>query len=259
MSAPMSSDCNRDTRTSVPKEQNTRQSGRTGGSNAGLPVGAECQSRVSFFFGYVHSDVSCVVSERDLVFSAFRGDWCGNQFLNTAHLRTHVVASWPELAQQSCAPALVSPTTSSYATWYAVGAMSLTFLDMSSEQRSAAAPLEPSLEALFREVNFHDEILMVFQVQDIVDRGLFVALDSTEEGIRKTAQEAFLYLALHRGSHLSGTLEIEFGFLIVDIAPDLLEPRFVFLFASRSKIFCILALVFSVSVVSGRPCRASRP
>ena len=29
-------------------------------------------------------------------------------------------------------------------------------------------------------------------------------------------------------------LELEFGFLIVDIAPDLLEPRFVFLFASRS-------------------------
>ena len=78
-----------------------------------------------------------------------------------------------------------------YATWYAVGTMSLTFLDMSSEQRSAAAPLEPSLEALLREVNCHEEILMAFRVQEIVDRGLFVALDSTEEGIRKTAQEAF--------------------------------------------------------------------
>ena len=77
------------------------------------------------------------------------------------------------------------------ATWYAVGTMSLTFLDMSSEQRSAAAPLEPSLEALLHEVNCHEEILMAFQLQEIVDRALFVALDSTEEGIRKTAQEAF--------------------------------------------------------------------
>ena len=32
---------------------------------------------------------------------------------------------------------------------------------------------------------------MAFQVQEIVDRGLFVALDSSEAGIRKTAQEAF--------------------------------------------------------------------
>ena len=79
-------------------------------------------------------------------------------------------------------------------TWYAVGTMSpssLSFLEMSESQRLSAPPLEPSLEALLREVNCHEEVLMAFRVQEIVDRGLFVALDSTEDGIRKTAQEAF--------------------------------------------------------------------
>ena len=116
-----------------------------------------------------------VLSLSENWFSVFRGDSCGNQLLNTAHLRTHVVASWLELAQQSGVADYLL-----FATWYAVGTMSLTFLDMSSEQRSAAANCQ-----------VYEEILMAFQVQEIVDRGLFVALDSTEEGIRKTAQEAF--------------------------------------------------------------------
>ena len=65
------------------------------------------------------------------------------------------------------------------------------FLPMSSEQRASALPLEPSLEALLREVNCHEEIIMAFRVQEIYDRSLFVALESSEDGIRTTAQEAF--------------------------------------------------------------------
>ena len=85
-------------------------------------------------------------------------------------------------------PSPSSPPTS----WFAVGTMAFTSsLELLSAQRADAPPLEPSLEALLREVNCHEEVIMAFRVQEIVDRGLFVALDSSEEGIRKTAQEAF--------------------------------------------------------------------
>ena len=52
-------------------------------------------------------------------------------------------------------------------------------------------------------------------------------------------------------------LEVEFGFLTVDIAPDLLELRFVYLFASRSTFYSTL-LSSTPSLTSpesmGRPC-----
>ena len=62
-------DRNGDSRTSVPKKPNTRQSERTGASNTVLPEGAECQSRVRLSVG-VDSEASCVVSDQELVFSA---------------------------------------------------------------------------------------------------------------------------------------------------------------------------------------------
>ena len=68
---------------------------------------------------------------------------------------------------------------------------SLSFLEMSPAQRSSAPPLEPSLEALLREVNCHEEFLMAFRVQETLDREFFVGLEPSEEGIRKTAQEPF--------------------------------------------------------------------
>ena len=65
------------------------------------------------------------------------------------------------------------------------------FLQFTDEQKSAAQQLDPSLEALLREVNLNEELIMAFRVQEIIDRGLFVALDTSEEGLRKTAEEAF--------------------------------------------------------------------
>ena len=65
------------------------------------------------------------------------------------------------------------------------------FLQFTDEQKSAAQQLDPSLEALLREVNLNEELIMAFRVQEIFDRGLFVALDTSEEGLRKTAEEAF--------------------------------------------------------------------
>ena len=59
------------------------------------------------------------------------------------------------------------------------------------EQKAAAQQLDPSLEALLREVNLNEELIMAFRVQEIHDRDTFVALDTSEEGLRKTAEEAF--------------------------------------------------------------------
>ena len=135
----------------MPKKPNTRQSQRTRVSNTCLTEGAEFQSRVRLSGG-VDSDVSCVVSFRELVFSTFRGEGCGNQDFGTAHLRTYVVASWLELTQQSCASAPVSLAfLSAYVvvrSWY-YGLYF--FLELSSAQCSDAPPLEPSIEALLRE------------------------------------------------------------------------------------------------------------
>ena len=59
------------------------------------------------------------------------------------------------------------------------------FLQFTYEQKSAAQELDPSLEALLREV------IVAFRVQEITDRGLFVALGTSEECLRKTAEESF--------------------------------------------------------------------
>ena len=69
--------------------------------------------------------------------------------------------------------------------------MAALFMQFSDEQKAAAQQLDPSLEALLREVNLNEELIISFRVQEIHDRGLFVALDTSEESLRKTAEEAF--------------------------------------------------------------------
>ena len=64
-------------------------------------------------------------------------------------------------------------------------------MQFTDEQKAAAQQLDPSQEALLREVNLNEELIMAFRVQEIHDRGLFVALDTSEEGLRKTAEQAF--------------------------------------------------------------------
>ena len=49
--------------------------------------------------------------------------------------------------------------------------MAAQFLQFTDEQKAAAQQLDPSLEALLREVNLNEELIMAFRVQEITDRG----------------------------------------------------------------------------------------
>ena len=62
---------------------------------------------------------------------------------------------------------------------------------MTDEQIQNAKPLTPGLESLLRSVDLHESVLMAFRVQEILDKELFVALDTTEEALRTTCKEAF--------------------------------------------------------------------
>ena len=56
---------------------------------------------------------------------------------------------------------------------------------------SAAPSMDPSLDALLRCVNLCEQLITAFRVQEITDRELFVALDTSEESLRETCKEAF--------------------------------------------------------------------
>lgn len=62
---------------------------------------------------------------------------------------------------------------------------------MTDEQIKSAKPLTPGLESLLRSVDLNEAVIMAFRVQEVLDKELFVALDSTEEDLRKTCEEAF--------------------------------------------------------------------
>ena len=51
-----------------------------------------------------------------------------------------------------------------------------------------APQLDPSLESLLQTANIHEEVIMAFRCQDVLTSAVFVALDSTEEGLKKTAK-----------------------------------------------------------------------
>ena len=65
------------------------------------------------------------------------------------------------------------------------------FIQLSPEDIAAAPPMDPSLEALLRSVNLCEQLITAFRVQEITDRELFVALDTSEESLRDTCKEAF--------------------------------------------------------------------
>ena len=62
---------------------------------------------------------------------------------------------------------------------------------MTEEQIQNAKPLTPGLESLLRSVDLHESVLMAFRVQEILDKELFAALDTTEETLRTTCKEGF--------------------------------------------------------------------
>ena len=65
------------------------------------------------------------------------------------------------------------------------------FIQLSAEAISEAPSMDPSLEAVLRSVNLCEQLITAFRVQEITDRELFVALDTSEETLRETCKEAF--------------------------------------------------------------------
>ena len=162
----------------VPKKPNTRQSERTRGSNTGLPEWAEFRSRVRLLG--VLTQTFLVLSLSENWFSQPSEEKAAETKFSA---QLTYVRTWWRLGSSilsSPVPPRWFPSPSSPPTsWYAVGAKAFTSsLELSSAQRADAPPLEPSLEALLREVNCHEEVIMAFRVQEIVDRGLFVAVDA---------------------------------------------------------------------------------
>ena len=62
---------------------------------------------------------------------------------------------------------------------------------MTDQQIQNAKPLTPGLESLLRSVDLNESVIMAFRVQEVLDKELFVALDTTEEALRKTCEQAF--------------------------------------------------------------------
>ena len=57
-------------------------------------------------------------------------------------------------------------------------------------QKNRFKTLSPDLgrESLLRSVDYNESVLMAFRVQEIMDKELFVALDTTEEALRRTCK-----------------------------------------------------------------------
>ena len=80
----------------------------------------------------------------------------------------------------------VAPTT---AALNAPGAN--TFIQFTPQELATAPSMDPALEALLRSVNLCEHLISAFRVQEITDRELFLALDTSEESLRDTCKEAF--------------------------------------------------------------------
>ena len=80
----------------------------------------------------------------------------------------------------------VAPTT---AALNATGAN--TFIQFTPHELATAPSMDPALEALLRSVNLCEHLISAFRIQEITDRELFLALDTSEESLRDTCKEAF--------------------------------------------------------------------
>ena len=65
------------------------------------------------------------------------------------------------------------------------------FCTCTAEQQATTPHLDPSLEAVLRSHGVHDEIIMNFRCNNVLSQAVFVALDSSEEGLRSMAKDAF--------------------------------------------------------------------
>ena len=61
----------------------------------------------------------------------------------------------------------------------------------SAEDVAAAATMEPAFENLMLWLKIHKDVIVAMRIAEITDRGLFVALDTTLEGLASSVKEAF--------------------------------------------------------------------
>ena len=66
------------------------------------------------------------------------------------------------------------------------------FLTFSNAEQAAATALELVLEAFFRSVDMHEDILLAFGCQKAFARTLFVPLDSNDDGLNWSCKEVFV-------------------------------------------------------------------
>ena len=78
------------------------------------------------------------------------------------------------------------------------------FIEFTPEEMANAPPLEPGLEGLLRSQNLHEEVIMAFRVNEVLSRSVFVALDTTIEGLSKTAETFGIKTLLPESSSTSG-------------------------------------------------------
>ena len=146
---------------------------------------------------------NCLVG--GIFFSATRGSSRGKSPRRPPFTRTRLVAfcaraRFPRIRALSTAvegPPIASVATPggsmnvvTTASLNAPGA-SPQFIQLSPEDIAAAPPMDPSLEALLRSVNLCEQLITAFRVQEMTDRELFIALDTSEESLRDTCKDAF--------------------------------------------------------------------
>ena len=68
-----------------------------------------------------------------------------------------------------------------------VHTMTAKFIDFTADEKEKAPHLELALEGLLRGQNLQEEVNMAFRCNDVLTRSVFVALDSSEERLTKTA------------------------------------------------------------------------
>ena len=64
------------------------------------------------------------------------------------------------------------------------------YCKITSEEQAAAPHLDPFFEAVLRSHGVHDEIILNFRRNDVLSEAVFVALDTSEEGLRAMAKDA---------------------------------------------------------------------
>ena len=57
-------------------------------------------------------------------------------------------------------------------------------IPITAEEKAAAPPMEPAMEALLRQANLHEDLIWKSRINELCDRELFVAIDRDEVRLR---------------------------------------------------------------------------